>query len=82
MTHKSHDDLAARHALPRLLTIGDLADWLHVTSRTIDRMVQRGQLPRPMKLGGNRWMVEDIEKALGAIVLATRGPAQTAPTTE
>jgi predicted DNA-binding transcriptional regulator AlpA len=55
---------------------------LHVTRRTIDRMVQRGQLPRPMKLGGNRWKVEDIEKALGAIAQATRGPAQTTPTTE
>jgi excisionase family DNA binding protein len=56
----------ARARLEPLLTIEDLERLLRVHRRTIARMVKRGELPPPLKVGSsNRWKVEDIEKVLG-----------------
>jgi len=51
--------------LQPLLTVEDLEQLLRVHRRTIARMCKRGELPRPLKIGGgNRWRVEAIEEAL------------------
>jgi predicted DNA-binding transcriptional regulator AlpA len=52
--------------LEPLLTMGDLERLLRVDQRTVYRLVERGQFPRPLKVGGqNRWKPEDISDALG-----------------
>jgi excisionase family DNA binding protein len=56
---------SARAGLRPLLTVNDVAACLRVTPRTVARMVRRGELPRPLKLGGSiRWQPEAIEAAL------------------
>ena len=47
---------ASRLLLEPLLTTSDLQRLLKVDRRTVGRLVKRGELPVPMKLGGsNRW---------------------------
>jgi len=51
--------------LEPLLTTSDLERLLKVDRRTITRLVKRGELPAPLKLGGsNRWRPEDINAAI------------------
>jgi predicted DNA-binding transcriptional regulator AlpA len=58
--------------LEPLLTMSDLERLLRVDQRTVYRLCKRGQLPKPLKVGGqNRWMPEDIAGALERM----RGPA-------
>jgi predicted DNA-binding transcriptional regulator AlpA len=58
-------DSAVRAPLEPLLTIEDLERLLRVNRRTVARLCQRGQLPKPMKLGGsNRWRMRDIKPLL------------------
>jgi predicted DNA-binding transcriptional regulator AlpA len=48
-----------------LLTVKTLERLLRVDARTIRRLWQRGQLPKPTKLGGqNRWRIRDLEHIL------------------
>ena len=48
-----------------LLTTSDLEQLLKVDRRTVSRLVKRGELPMPMKLGGsNRWRPEEISAAI------------------
>jgi predicted DNA-binding transcriptional regulator AlpA len=48
-----------------LLTTSDLEELLKVDRRTVSRLVKRGVLPMPMKLGGsNRWRPEEISAAI------------------
>jgi len=48
-----------------LLTTSDLEELLKVDRRTVSRLVKRGELPMPMKLGGsNRWRPEEISAAI------------------
>jgi len=54
--------------LEPLLTTSDLEQLLKVDRRTILRMVKRGDLPKPLKLGGNRWRKEDIEGVINGLV--------------
>jgi predicted DNA-binding transcriptional regulator AlpA len=67
---KMTTDVPAR-ALPEpLLRVEDLERLLRVDARTIRRLWQRGQLPKPMKLGGqNRWRVEDINEAIEGLAV-------------
>ena len=54
-----------RRPLEPLLTGEDLGRLLCVHPRTIARMCKRGELPAPLKIGGqNRWKVEAIQQAL------------------
>jgi predicted DNA-binding transcriptional regulator AlpA len=56
---------AARRPLEPLLTTEDLGRLLRVHARSIARMCKRGELPLPLKIGGqNRWKAETIEQAL------------------
>ena len=58
-------DPAVRAPLEPLLTVEDLERLLRVNRRTVARLCQRGQLPKPMKLGGsNRWKAEEIAETL------------------
>jgi predicted DNA-binding transcriptional regulator AlpA len=58
-------DSVVRAPLEPLLTVEDLERLLRVDKRTVARLVQRGQLPKPLKLGGgNRWKAVDIEQAI------------------
>jgi predicted DNA-binding transcriptional regulator AlpA len=61
-------DSAARAQLEPLLTVTDLERLLRVDKRTIARLWKRGQLPRPLKLGGgNRWRADAVAAALEAL---------------
>lgn len=54
--------------LETLLTRGDLEQVLQVSSRTIGRLIQSGQLPQPLKVGCRwRWRAGDISKFLGTV---------------
>jgi predicted DNA-binding transcriptional regulator AlpA len=56
---------AAALPLEPLLTTSDLEQLLKVDRRTLARLVKRGELPVPMKLGGsNRWRPEEISAAI------------------
>jgi len=58
-------DQNVRAPLEPLLTVEDLERLLRVDRRTVSRLVKRGQLPPPMKLGGgNRWRADDIADAI------------------
>ena len=51
---------------PALLDKRALAAFLSVSTRTIDRLVEEGKLPRP-RLGGDRthrWIRTEIEEAI------------------
>jgi predicted DNA-binding transcriptional regulator AlpA len=61
------DNVTNQAAVPMepLMTINDVAKLLKVVPRTIARLWERGQLPRPLKLGGsNRWRPQDIAAAI------------------
>jgi predicted DNA-binding transcriptional regulator AlpA len=61
-------DPAVRAPLEPLLTIEDLERLLRVNRRTVARLCQRGQLPKPLKLGGsNRWKGEEIGDTIDAL---------------
>jgi predicted DNA-binding transcriptional regulator AlpA len=52
-------------SLQPLLTGSDLQRMLRVHLRTIRRMWEKNEFPRPMKIGNsNRWRVEDVKAAL------------------
>ncbi len=69
---------SARAPLEPLLTVEDLERLLRIDRRTVARLVQRGQLPRPLRLGGqNRWKKEDLADALD--VLRTGRTRELAP---
>jgi predicted DNA-binding transcriptional regulator AlpA len=58
-------EAAAAARLVPLLTVEDLERILRVDRRTIARLCNKGQLPRPLKLGGsNRWRMRDFEHIL------------------
>lgn len=45
-----------------LVTAEQLAEILQVSTRTVWRMRSAGQLPKPVRIGGNvRWRAQDLE---------------------
>jgi predicted DNA-binding transcriptional regulator AlpA len=50
------------HVLPELMTADDVAHVLRVSRRTVFRLRQRGDLPRPVELGRGvvRWRTSEI----------------------
>jgi predicted DNA-binding transcriptional regulator AlpA len=65
MTANHPNDCPGAARLEPLLTVADLERLLRVHRRTIARMCKRGELPRPLKIGGsNRWKLSQIEEAL------------------
>jgi excisionase family DNA binding protein len=57
-----------------LLTIKQAAQRLNVCRRTLEREIQRGRFPRPLKIGtASRWPAEDVETYLDSLN-QSRGP--------
>lgn len=52
--------------MKQLLTVNELAQYFNVSHMTVRRMMRRGDLPRPIRVGrrGLRWQAEDIERFL------------------
>jgi excisionase family DNA binding protein len=51
----------------RLLTLKEVRDQLQVSTATIYRLVERGNLPRPLKFGSlSRWRPSDLAAAIKA----------------
>lgn len=47
------------------MTRKELAAYLRVSIRTLNRLVQRGEVPRPARIGTQlRWRVADIDRWL------------------
>lgn len=45
-----------------LLTISDIKSQLHCAQSTIYRWIERGEFPKPLKIGGlARWTLEDFD---------------------
>jgi excisionase family DNA binding protein len=52
-----------REIRPLLLSAGEVARVLGVSTRTLWRLQSGGRLPEPVRLGGStRWRVSDIER--------------------
>jgi excisionase family DNA binding protein len=58
-----HDLLPRSHPnLPTLMTIHEVADLLRCSTRTIHRLIDRGEIPRPLRFGTLlRWPRTQIE---------------------
>lgn len=47
--------------LPTLITKAQIAEYLGVTVRSVDRYVASGELPNPIRIGGRlRWRQQSI----------------------
>lgn len=57
----SHGFHRSARDLPRLITAQTFAEILSVSKRTLQRMIQRGDVPRPNYLGTNpRWQADEV----------------------
>ncbi|MFI4854951.1 MAG: helix-turn-helix transcriptional regulator [Phycisphaerales bacterium JB065] len=45
--------------MTRMLTLDDVASFLAVSRRTVERLIAGGELPRPVKIGASSRMPED-----------------------
>lgn len=53
---------------PSYVSKATLAAELDVSESTVDNWVQRGVLPKPVKIGGSvRWSWSQVDAALGAV---------------
>ena len=60
-------DLAPDLLRHRMVTVAEVADLLQVTPQTVYNLIHRGEIPRPLKIGGaTRWRLADIERWLEA----------------
>lgn len=56
-----HED--ATVGKPKLLTRGDVCRELQLSMRTLSRLISRGNIPLPVRIGRNvRWRAIDIEE--------------------
>jgi excisionase family DNA binding protein len=62
---RMEERLAARLVAPpppELMSQADVAKYLRVVPRTVQRMVTRGELPEPIRIGGCvRWRRADLD---------------------
>lgn len=50
---------------PALLSIVNVTKWLHICRRSLEREIQRGRFPRPLKVGrSSRWHESDVKAYL------------------
>lgn len=59
--------MTGQSTVTQLLTLAELAQLLHVHKRTIPRMLKRGEIPEPIRLGKGkrpllRWDQKTIEQ--------------------
>lgn len=50
-----------------ILTTEDVCKYLGVSEPTLYRFIKKGTIPKPFKMGGNRWRRSDIESAVAAM---------------
>jgi len=63
---------AEMHPQP-LLKIGELEYILRIDRRTVFRLCQTGQLPKPIRIGGSRrWRKQDIDRLINESAEATK----------
>lgn len=49
----------------KLLTVGEVAEWMSCSIPTIYRWINSGEFPEPMRIGGSvRWRASDIRAFL------------------
>lgn len=59
----SVSDNKAPKVQPALITAAELAQMMQVSVRTLWRLLSAGQIPAPIRIGGNtRWRVEEINQ--------------------
>ncbi len=59
----SVSDNNAPNVQPALITVAELAQMMQVSVRTLWRLLSAGQIPAPIRIGGNtRWRVEEINR--------------------
>lgn len=59
---------------PAYLSCASLAQELDLSESTVRNMVDRGILPRPIRMGSSvRWSWDDVQRALGGIAAAAAG---------
>lgn len=64
---------AERFKGDELLPIGQLAEMVALSRRTIRRLVDAGKLPPPLRVGGSlRWRLGDVRQWIAAGCPATR----------
>lgn len=64
----------------RLLKIGEVADLLRLSSRTVARLVKDGKLPQPIRLGTcTRWRQDQIVACLEGLSPADDSPVMPEP---
>lgn len=52
---------------PALISAGELADLLQISTRTLWRLRSAGKLVEPIKLGGStRWRLEEVQQWIAA----------------
>jgi len=52
---------------PELLTVGQFAKMLQVSARTVWRLESAGEVPKPIRVGGNvRWHRGDVQAWLNS----------------
>ena len=55
-------------ACDRLLTVGQVAERLSLSARTVWKLCSSGELPPPLKIGGaRRWRESDISRYIEAL---------------
>jgi excisionase family DNA binding protein len=53
--------------MPEMLTVGEVAEKCNCSERHVYRLVKRGEMPAPIKLGQlNRWPQQIIEEWIAA----------------
>ena len=67
------------HPPPSYLSKASLASMLDVSESTVDAMVKRGVLPKPLRLseGCVRWCRDDVVTAMASLKPAERSPGST-----
>jgi excisionase family DNA binding protein len=58
---------AAPAALPRLVSVREVADWLGVSRQAIHRAINEGRLPKPITIGKScvRFVESELRAHLG-----------------
>jgi excisionase family DNA binding protein len=60
--------------IPPILSRGQIAELFGVSGKTVTRWVLRGEIPRPMQIGGTqRWRLESLVEHLRQKELAAAG---------
>jgi predicted DNA-binding transcriptional regulator AlpA len=62
---KDRQDFAECSTREPMLTLEDLERLFRLSGRTLARLWNRGDIPRPIKVGwSNRWRASDIDRVL------------------